>query len=62
MTLCGATLGPFLDSYHSLFGVLTYNTPLMYPIIATSADDAALPLLACVTTYWVPAFVWATMN
>lgn len=54
MTLCGATLGPFLDSYHSLFGVLTYNTPLMYPIIATSADDAALPLLACVTTYWVP--------
>jgi len=53
MTVCGATLGPFLDSYHSLFGVLTYNTPLIYPIIGRSADDAAA-LLTCVTTYWVP--------
>jgi hypothetical protein len=52
MTLCGATLGPFLDSYHSLFGVLTYNTPLIYPIIGTSAYADAL--LTCVTTYWVP--------
>lgn len=52
MTVCGATLGPFLDSYHSLFGVLTYNTPLIYPIIGRSADAGAL--LTCVTTYWVP--------
>ena len=45
MTLCGAALGPFLDSYHSLFGVLTYDTPLIFPIT---------DLLTCVTTYWVP--------
>lgn len=51
MVLCGATLGPFLDSYHSLFGVLTYNTPLIYPIIRWNADDS---VLTCVTTYWVP--------
>ncbi|KAL3801010.1 hypothetical protein HJC23_002303 [Cyclotella cryptica] len=44
MTLCGATLGPFLDSYHSLFGVLTYDTPLVFPLLGT----------ICVTTYWVP--------
>ena len=47
MTLCGAVLGPFLDSYHSLFGVLTYETPLVFPVIGTD-------LLTCVTTYWVP--------
>ncbi len=52
MTLCGATLGPFLDSYHSLFGVLAYNTPLICPIIGTSTNTDAL--LTCVTTYWVP--------
>lgn len=52
MTVCGATLGPFLDSYHSLFGVLTYNTPLMFPIIEVGEDGSEL--LTCVTTYWVP--------
>ena len=33
MTLCGAALGPFLDSYHSLYGVLEYDTPLIFPIL-----------------------------
>lgn len=45
MTLCGAALGPFLDSYHSLYGVLTYDTPLVFPLGS---------YLTCVTTYWVP--------
>lgn len=46
MTLCGAALGPFLDSYHSLFGVLSYDTPLVFPLFGGQ--------LTCVTTYWVP--------
>ena len=41
--------GPFLDSYHSLFGVLAYDTPLTFPILGTGGD-----ILKCVTTYWVP--------
>jgi hypothetical protein len=52
MTLCGASLGPFLDSYHSLFGVLSYDTPLTFPLIGSIDDSQAL--LTCVTTYWVP--------
>jgi hypothetical protein len=51
MTLSGAALGPFLDSYHSLCGVLTYDTPLVFPILGYIGGDTAL--LTCVTTYWV---------
>lgn len=57
MTLCGATLGPFLDSYHSLFGVLTYDTPLLFPLLFPmlgKLETGSQPLLTCVTTYWVP--------
>lgn len=50
MALCGATLGPFLDSYHSLFGVLSYETPLTFPLVTVGDSE----LLTCVTTYWVP--------
>ena len=53
MTICGASLGPFLDSYHSLFGVLTYDTPLGFPLLG-SVDGITPDLLTCVTTYWVP--------
>ena len=53
MTACGASLGPFLDSYHSLFGVLTYDTPLVFPLIG-AINDSDQALLTCVTTYWVP--------
>ena len=52
MTLCGAALGPFLDSYHSLFGVLSYDTPLVFPILGSIGEGPAL--LTCVTTFWVP--------
>ena len=52
MTLCGAVLGPFLDSYHSLLGVLTYDTPLVFPILGRIGGGTEL--LTCVTTYWVP--------
>ena len=54
MTMCGAVLGPFLDSYHSLFGVLTYETPLVFPIIGSFGNEGGSDLLTCVTTYWVP--------
>mmetsp|Transcript_34009 Transcript_34009/g.65303 ORF Transcript_34009/g.65303 Transcript_34009/m.65303 type:complete len:417 (+) Transcript_34009:95-1345(+) len=53
MALCGASLGPFLDSYHSLFGVLSYNSPLVFPILG-SLDGQTTDLLTCVSTYWVP--------
>ena len=49
MTTCGAALGPFLDSYHSAFGVLKYDQP----IIATLWGSDAYPALT--TTWWVPA-------
>ena len=52
MTVCGALLGPFLDSYHSLFGVLTYNTPLVFPILGSIGTGP--DLLTCVTSLWVP--------
>jgi len=42
MVLCGAILGPFLDSYHSAFGVLEYDTPLK------------LPAIGLTTAWWVP--------
>ena len=49
MTICGAALGPFLDSYHSAFGVLQYDDP----ITATLWGTASKPALT--TTWWVPA-------
>ena len=49
MALCGATLGPFLDSFHSAFGVLQYEDP----ITATLWGTAAQPGLT--TAFWVPA-------
>jgi len=52
MALCGALLGPFLDSYHSLFGVLTYNTPLVFPILGSLGKGP--DFLTCVTSLWVP--------
>jgi hypothetical protein len=46
----GAILGPFLDTYHSLFGVLQYDTPITwnmnFPIIHHP--------IFLVTTTWVP--------
>lgn len=48
MTFCGAALGPFLDSFHSAFGVLQYEEPLS----ATLWGSAAQPGLT--TAWWVP--------
>eukprot|EP00978_Attheya_sp_CCMP212_P017741 scaffold47753_cov58-Attheya_sp.AAC.9 len=45
MALAGAALGPFLDSYHSAFGVLQYNHPF------SLFEDTGLVF---VTTWWVP--------
>lgn len=45
MGLCGAALGPFLDGYHSAFGVLAYTKPV-------SINIANIYLLQ--TDYWVP--------
>ena len=53
MALCGAALGPFLDSYHSLFGVLSYDEPLTAHL--WGSGSAATPNLpALVTAWWVP--------
>ena len=53
MALCGAALGPFLDSYHSLFGVLSYERPLTAHL--WGSGSAATPdLPALVTAWWVP--------
>lgn len=48
MTACGAGLGPFLDSYHSAFGVLKYDEPIRL-ILWGSETYPALT-----TTWWVP--------
>lgn len=50
ISLCGASLGPFLDSYHSLFGVLTYDSPITSQL--WSPLETGKPAL--VTTWWVP--------
>ena len=42
MVLSGALLGPFLDSYHSAFGVLQYDTPIKVNEIGLT------------TAWWVP--------
>lgn len=48
MTLCGAALGPFLDSYHSVFGVLQYNVPIELQLWGTPENPALI------TSWWVP--------
>jgi len=48
MSICGAGLGPFLDSYHSAFGVLKYDEPIRL-ILWGSETYPALT-----TTWWVP--------
>jgi hypothetical protein len=48
MTLAGALLGPFLDSYHSAFGVLQYEQPLTAALWASSEHPALI------TAWWVP--------
>ena len=48
MTVAGAVLGPFLDSYHSAFGVLQYKQP----IGAVLWGSAQYPALT--TSWWVP--------
>ena len=58
MVLSGAILGPFLDSYHSLYHVLQYDQPwtcsfFFFSSTPTSATTNA-PLLELVTTNWVP--------
>lgn len=50
--LCGAFLGPFLDSYHSSFGVLKYDNPIVIstiPLLEGTIDHPALT-----TAWWVP--------
>ena len=41
-------LGPFLDSYHSAFGVLQYDDPIMIQLWGTAAKPALT------TAWWVP--------
>ena len=49
MTLAGATLGPFLDTYHSALGVLHYNHPITATLWSSSLEHPAL-----ITAWWVP--------
>eukprot|EP00562_Extubocellulus_spinifer_P022972 CAMPEP_0178625486 /NCGR_PEP_ID=MMETSP0698-20121128/7905_1 /TAXON_ID=265572 /ORGANISM="Extubocellulus spinifer, Strain CCMP396" /LENGTH=404 /DNA_ID=CAMNT_0020264655 /DNA_START=37 /DNA_END=1251 /DNA_ORIENTATION=- len=49
ISLCGAALGPFLDSYHSAFGVLSYDEPLTAQLWGPTPDNPAL-----ITAWWVP--------
>lgn len=53
MTFCGAALGPFLDSYHSLFGVLSYEQPLTAHLWGSGSPKTP-DLPALVTAWWVP--------
>ena len=48
MILCGAGLGPFLDSYHSAFGVLKYDEPIRLLLWGSETYPALT------TTWWVP--------
>ena len=48
MSICGAGLGPFLDSYHSAFGVLKYDEPIRFILWGSEAYPALT------TTWWVP--------
>ena len=47
----GALLGPFLDSYHSLFGVLSYEQALTAQLWGSGMNN---DLPALVTAWWVP--------
>jgi len=49
----GALLGPFLDSYHSLFGVLSYEQPLTAQLWGSGTGSSS-DLPALVTAWWVP--------
>ena len=49
ISLCGAALGPFLDSYHSAFGVLQYDVPITAKLWGANAEHPAL-----ITAWWVP--------
>jgi hypothetical protein len=49
MAASGAILGPFLDSYHSVAGVLQYDAPITLMLWGTDSQHPAL-----VTTHWVP--------
>ena len=48
MALCGAALGPFLDSFHSAFGVLQYDEPITVTLWGTPSNPALI------TASWVP--------
>jgi hypothetical protein len=48
MALAGSILGPFLDSYHSAFGVLQYDKPWKALLWGTE------PHPALTTVWWVP--------
>jgi hypothetical protein len=48
MAVCGALLGPFLDSYHSAFGVLQYDEPIKVALWGTARNPALI------TAWWVP--------
>lgn len=48
MALCGAVLGPILDSYHSAFGVLQYDQPITKILWGTQVNPALI------TAWWVP--------
>jgi hypothetical protein len=49
MTASGAALGPFLDSFHSAFGVLQYDAPITATLWGINAQHPAL-----ITAWWVP--------
>ena len=49
MAASGALLGPFLDSFHSAFGVLQYDAPLTATLWGPDAQHPAL-----ITSWWVP--------
>ena len=53
MILCGAILGPFLDSYHSAFEVLQYDEPIKLALWGTESQPALT------TAWWVPELIGA---
>lgn len=49
MAASGAVLGPFLDSYHSAFGVLQYDDPITATLWGADEQHPAF-----ITAWWVP--------
>lgn len=49
MALSGAALGPFLDSFHSAYGVLQYDAPWTAQLWGVDVQHPAL-----ITAWWVP--------